>query len=398
MKVVDVNEFYAEQGGGVRTYVNAKLEAAAKNGVQMTIVAPGPEDKREARLGGEIVWVKSPPMPFDPRYFVLHRKAAVHDWLHQLEPSVVEGSSPWTSGWFAAKAPGGAVRAFIYHQDPVAVFGHTFFDRLLRPSRIDAVCRPYWSYTRRLASQFDVTVVASQWLASRLQTHGVSNARAVPFGIDRQWFSPNHEHAAVRHELLQRCGLPQDAKLLVAMSRHHPEKRLGTVIRAAAALCRSDEQPKGVGLVVFGDGPFRRQVERATQGAPHVHLAGFVRDRQYIARVLASADALVHGSAAETYGFVIAEALCSGTPVVVPNRGGAFDLVSTQCAETYEPGDVDSCVGAIRRLFARDNATLSEACVRHASLNVGTQAEHFERLFALYARLVAERRASPPER
>ena len=32
MKIVDVAEFYAEQGGGVRTYVNHKLRAAAAAG------------------------------------------------------------------------------------------------------------------------------------------------------------------------------------------------------------------------------------------------------------------------------------------------------------------------------------------------------------------------------
>ncbi|MDZ7807984.1 MAG: hypothetical protein U5K71_12835 [Gracilimonas sp.] len=30
------------------------------------------------------------------------------------------------------------------------------------------------------------------------------------------------------------------------------------------------------------------------------------------------ADYFVHGSAAETYGIVVAEAVCSGLPVVVP--------------------------------------------------------------------------------
>ncbi len=391
MKIADVNEFYAEQGGGVRTYVNAKLEAAAKSGIHLSIIAPGAEDKREARSGGEIVWVKSPPMPFDPRYYVLHRKRAVHEWLQRLSPSVVEGSSPWTSGWFAASAPTQAIKSFIYHQDPVAVFAHTLFDRVAKPSVIDSVCTPYWAYTRRLAAHFDVTVVASQWLAGRLHAHGINNATAVPFGIDRQWFSPSHRSADVRQALLHSCGLPPNAKLLIAMSRHHPEKRLGTVIRAARALSQSADPSERVGLVVFGDGPFRRQIERVKRGAPHVHLAGSVRDRAYIAQALASADALVHGSAAETYGFVVAEALCSGTPVVVPNRGGAFDLAAPDCSETYPPGDVTGCVEAVRRLFARDALTLSAACLSHAALNVGTQAQHFTRLFALYELLVADK-------
>src|SRR5690606_33005581 len=68
MKILDVNEFYAEQGGGVRTYVHRKLEAAAALGVEVVVVAPGTSDREERRIGGKIVWVKSPKLPPDPRY------------------------------------------------------------------------------------------------------------------------------------------------------------------------------------------------------------------------------------------------------------------------------------------------------------------------------------------
>ena len=42
MKIVDVAEFYAEQGGGVRTYINQKLKAANEKpmaGVEEPILA-----------------------------------------------------------------------------------------------------------------------------------------------------------------------------------------------------------------------------------------------------------------------------------------------------------------------------------------------------------------------
>ena len=57
VRIVDVNEFYAEQGGGVRTYVNAKLAAAAEHGHELIVLAPGPRNLREARRGGEVFWL-----------------------------------------------------------------------------------------------------------------------------------------------------------------------------------------------------------------------------------------------------------------------------------------------------------------------------------------------------
>ena len=74
MRVVDVCEFYAERGGGVKSYANAKLRAGARAGHEVVVVAPGPRDAEERREGGRIVWLKSPPMPFDPRYHVLLRE------------------------------------------------------------------------------------------------------------------------------------------------------------------------------------------------------------------------------------------------------------------------------------------------------------------------------------
>lgn len=384
VRIVDVNEFYAEQGGGVRTYVNAKLAAAAEHGHELIVLAPGPRNLREARRGGEVVWLESPRMPLDPRYFVLHRQGPVHAWLDALQPDVIEGSSPWTSGWFAARYPGKAKRAFIYHQDPVAVYSHSLLDRFIGVKALDAASAPYWSYTRRLAKHFDATVVAGNWLAERLRAHGVDNAVTVPFGIDRGTFSASCARAELRAELLAKCGLEENAKLLVGISRFHPEKRVTTLMNAVRQVNRLGHP---TGLVVFGDGPLRPWIDRAARAVPQVHLAGFVSDRAYIASALASADGFIHGSAAETYGFGIAEALCSGTPVVVPSRGGALEFADPQCAEVYEPGDAEDCARAITRLLRRDRAALQTAALRVASERVGSQSDHFTQLFATYARI-----------
>lgn len=387
VRIVDVNEFYAERGGGVKTYVNAKLAAAAKAGHELLVLAPGPEDKRESRHGGEIIWLKSPTMPLDPRYFVLYRQAPVHRWLDQLRPDVIEGSSPWTSGWFAARYRGPAHRVFIYHQDPVAVYSHTFLDGVLGTNTLDAVASPYWTYTRRLARYFDATIVAGAWLAKRLESHGVDNTHTVPFGIDRQLFSPQLRSEALRAELLAKCGLAADARLLVTISRHHPEKRIATLIEAVGQM---NKQGSPVGLVLFGDGPLRNHVERAARSVSGVHVAGFVSDRPFIARALASADALLHGSAAETYGFVVAEALSSGTPVVVPERGGAVDFAVPECSEVYRPGDAKDCVRAVTSLLGRDQDALRRASTKHAAAHVGSLDQHFERLFALYEKILSK--------
>jgi alpha-1,6-mannosyltransferase len=108
--------------------------------------------------------------------------------------------------------------------------------------------------------------------------------------------------------------------------------------------------------------------------------------------MVASADALLHCSTAETFGFVVAEALCSGTPVIVPEAAGAGDLAAPEYAETYAPGDANSAADAILRLLERDRAALSYAALDAGARRIGDIDSHFETLFAVYAQVARRKR------
>ncbi len=382
MKVVDVAEFYAELGGGVKTYLEQKLRAGAAAGHEVVIVAPGPRDAVEERGGGRVVWVKSPHVPGDARYHLFTDRRATHSVLDREQPDVVEASSVYGGGWFVATWPGPALRSLVFHQDPVAALAHPLFDRYLGTTMVDRAAAPFWAYLRWLSSRFDTTVVAGSWLQDRLTKFGVPRVQAVPFGIDPTPFRAAKRDESLRQRLLTEAGVPGDAPLLIAVSRHHPEKRLKTLIKAVRKV--SAAQP--VALVIFGDGPIRKQIEAEAAKGAGVVVAGYTRDREELATAMASADAFVHGSAAETYGLVVAEAMCAGTPLVVPNVGGAADLADPQFAEVYPPGDVDKCAAAIRRLLSREPRRLRLACLE-AARNVRTLDDHFDNLFAHYAAL-----------
>ena len=52
MRIVDVNEYYAPTGGGVRTYVDRKMGILADLGHELIVVAAGKEEAIEERPGG----------------------------------------------------------------------------------------------------------------------------------------------------------------------------------------------------------------------------------------------------------------------------------------------------------------------------------------------------------
>ncbi len=382
VKIVDVSESYSERGGGVRTYVHHKLAAAARAGHEMVIVAPGYHDREDKVEGGRIVWVKGPRSPFDNRYGLFTRSRAIHEILDRENADVVEGSSPLGGGWAVSKWQGRAKKAFVFHTDPVAVWPETFLAPRFGFGRVDRWSRPIWSGLRRLASGYDATVVSGGWLGERLAERGIEGARVVPFGIDKQGFSPAHRDEAVRARMLADCGLPASADLLVSVSRLDPEKRVPTMLDGF----RQASRQRPMGLVLFGRGAMERSIKRQIARTPGVHLAGYVGSREAMATAMASADALLHGSAAETYGLVVAEAVCSGVPVIVPDRGGAGALAGPGYAETYAAGDAGSCSRATLRLLARDRGHLGMACAA-AARRIGTMDGHFDRLFALYAEM-----------
>ncbi len=380
MKVLDVAEFYAIRGGGVKTYIHQKLRAGAALGHEVVILAPGPQNSEEEKFGGRIIWVKGPPQP-DPRYYFLWNERRVHQILDDERPDLVEGSSPWSGGWFVNRWKGDAPKALIFHQDPVAVFAETALDRFTSRRNINRAVSPFWGYLRKLSSRYDTTITSGQWLADKLAGQEIRNPHAVPFGIDKARFNPAHASSETRARLCEACGVSENAKLVLTVSRMHPEKRFGTIFSAFEEARKTQE----MGLVVFGDGPTKSMVHRRGNKIPGVHFAGYTSDPGELPRVYASCDAMLHGSAAETYGLVIAEAICSGLPVVVPDIGGAADLAQPSYAEVYPPGKAEEGARALLRLLERDTDGIRAACAEATKHRVGTMDDHFVSLFDYYS-------------
>src|SRR5579875_3562941 len=108
MRIVDVNEFYSPTGGGVRTYVERKMDLLAAMGHELIVVAPGRADGVDERPGGgRIIYVKAPGMPFDANYGLFWDAAPINRILDALDPDVIENCSPWRPAWIVGQRPRG---------------------------------------------------------------------------------------------------------------------------------------------------------------------------------------------------------------------------------------------------------------------------------------------------
>jgi alpha-1,6-mannosyltransferase len=131
-------------------------------------------------------------------------------------------------------------------------------------------------------------------------------------------------------------------------------------------------------------------VAKRAAKTPGVQLIGPVQNREKLAAIYASADLLVHGSGAETYGLVVAEAISSGLPVVTPDTGGAADLARRGHSASYVTGDAAACAAAIVSLL---NALEDRPAPVFPSAGPSSAEAHFTQLFALYEQLLLEKRS-----
>ena len=148
-----------------------------------------------------------------------------------------------------------------------------------------------------------------------------------------------------------------------------------------------------VGLVLIGTGMDSARIQRHLGGGPHIRMFRPVYDRERLARIMASADALVHGSEAEPFGMVASEAMAAGLPLIVPDTGGCAEVADPHTAELYTARDPAALAAAIVRFAGRDRALLRRAA-EIAAGRVRSDREHVVELMAYYEGLVARGRVS----
>jgi alpha-1,6-mannosyltransferase len=276
---------------------------------------------------------------------------------------------------------GAATRSLVMHSDPLAAYAYRWLGGIAPMHTIDGWFGWFWRHLRGLGRMFDVVVCASAQLSDRLRSSGLANSETLPMGVEPGLFSPRLRSPEIRAAALAALGLDPSAILLAGVGRFSPEKRWDMVMRAVGE-CSKRHQ---VGLILVGDGRKRQKLELLGERLPSVAVMPSLTDRGELARLLASADALVHGCEAETFCMVAAEARASGIPMIVPDRGAAVDQLVRGGGTVYRAAREISLERAIDRFIER-GPELQRAAVVRAS-HVRTMDEHFAELFERYAKI-----------
>ncbi len=236
--------------------------------------------------------------------------------------------------------------------DPFALWRLTQYVRQLRPDLVHTWMFTANTYGRLAALMARVPLLVAaercadpwkSWLQISLdralarRTHRIiANSKGVVDFYTRQGLPselfhviaggvpPAPDPTTSRTGLLRELQLPASARLIGAVGRLWPQKRVKDLIWAAdlVHLIHPDAC-----LLVIGDGPQRRSLERFTrllEAETHIRFLG---EREDVARIMPHLDVLWQGSEYEGLPNAIMEAMAAAVPVVATDIPGHRELV-----------------------------------------------------------------------
>lgn len=328
MRVAIVTESFLPDVNGVAHSVQRVVEHLRARGHVPLVIAPEPPTPTIA-AAADVVRVPSVPLPGYPTFRIGLPSRRVEAALRAHDPDVVHLASPFAFaayGAFVADRIG--VPSVAIYQTDIAGFAGFY--------RLGMGRSAAWRWLRRVHGVVGRTLAPSSAAAANLTAHGIPRVHLWPRGVDGVRFDPRRRDPALR------ARLAPDGEVLVGyIGRLAPEK--------SVELLEPVTRLPGVKVVVVGDGPARRAVERALPRATFLgQLTG-----DALAAAHASLDVFTHTGAHETFCQTVQEAMASGVPVVAPAAGGPLDLVSPgRTGYLFAPGDPAALRAAVEHLVA----------------------------------------------
>jgi alpha-1,6-mannosyltransferase len=381
MHFVDITMFYAAEGGGVSTYINAKARwLAQRNRVRHTIASPNvatrvaalPASSSSSRMPSSTVQLPSVYVPGLHGYRWPHTAAAAARLIEPLQPDLVEAGDAGPCAW-------AALRAKRHLGIPAVAFYHSDLPRLIQHRFGDAVMGGTRRYLTHLYRQFDMVLAPSRLMVQQLASMGIRGAVHQPLGIDAAIFNPGRRIDTLRRHL----RVPSNARLLVYAGRFTADKKLPVLIEAVRKLGRPYH------LLLIGGGA---ELPRY----PQISYMPFKRDQRSLARLLASCDVLVHPGDCETFGLIVLEAMACGLPIVAARGGATAELVDERCGVLVEPNSVESLCAGIETMYRQGLEERAQAALHKAG-------QHYDwntimpQLMRRYAGLLASRQRAELE-
>ncbi len=381
MRVCDLTHAYTDTSGGIRTTIDAKRRYLLARGHEHILVAPGAEDRTERDGRATTIRVAGPVIPGAAPYRFFLRADKVRAALAEAQPDLIElhtfYTSPWAAFSYRERQPV-AVTAF-YHTDLPSAYVGPAVAKVAGGRAASLAERWTERYVRAVFDRCDRGFAVSRGLVQALRRMGVTTPLdAVPLGVDLDLFHPRRRDPALRASL----GTGPEGLLLVYAGRLDSEKQ-PSLLADAVGLLPAALRPR---LVLAGQGPHRAALEARAATSERLHVLPYIRDKEALARLLASADIYVTAGPHETFALSVVEAQASGLPVVGVAAGALVDRVPPHVGRLGPARDAAAFAERIAEVAAEREA-LGAAARAHVEAAFSWD-RTFERLLAAYGEVL----------
>ena len=323
LRVADVAIFYGERGGGIRTYLRAKADFAARTGaLEHHLVIPG---RIASNDGGGLHEQRSLRLAASNGYRLPLGSAGLQSTLRALEPDIVLLQDPFWTPRLASRTA---------HEVGAAVVAVHHSSAALHAAGLPGPHGVYTKALRRWYRRAYLDVDAIMSVVDPILDACRPSTLRLRLGLDPA-FVPFPHISRGEHVLY--------------VGRLSREKGLRALLEAAAAT--PDPWP----LVLLGTGPagdtLRERARQLGLGA-RVPFVPYVEDRRQLARAYAEASCVVLPGVHETFGLVALEAAACGTPVVTAQTTPSAALLNG-FIDTFRGGDSADLLRAIERARVR---------------------------------------------
>ncbi len=272
------------------------------------------------------------PMYSDYRFSIF--KKELYSQLNQFAPDIIQISTP---DMVALKV----VKYSRKRSIPVVSIFHTNFPSYLEYYRLHLFKKPFWKRLIKLYNKCDMVYAPTNEMKRQLLDKGVKRVSIWSRGIHRNLFNPRRRSDEIR----AKWGVSNEHVLLYA-GRFVWFKGLKILQEIYNKF--KEEGEKKIKFVLIGSGPIESELKDTMKDAVFPgYLSGDELYNSY-----ASGDIFIFPSPTETFGNVVQEAISSGLPTVVSDKGGCREIVEQSGAGIIcKSDDSDEFHNACRKLL-----------------------------------------------
>ncbi len=302
MKLVDVTPYFHSKSGGIRRYLLEKTKHLQRMGVDHVLIIPGKERRTYCINSTRVYELPSFPLPLTGGYRFFSSFSEIREILHLEDPDIVElGGTYQPINYLKSER---YMLSVFYHSDVRADLS-----LIPAPERFKKVLLEHT--VKRKLSQANLVITPSKRQEDFLKSYGLENVFTVNLGVDTTVFNLSMRDPYFEEAM----GIKRGKFKLLYAGRLSPDKNTDLLLEVFQHL-----EPTLFHMIVVGDGPLRKRVQKLAQRLPNLTYIGYLQKEEELARVYASCDLFVSTSLSETYGLAFLEAQACGCLLV------AFDM------------------------------------------------------------------------